>query len=106
MKADPAPTSLPRMLQVLALLLMLGTIGRLAVVLPDWIAGVPPRSAGLYERRLLSVFVYVPILSVSMLSASGWMRAQSRGRQAFVWALLAISIFALVLDIMLDRRLN
>ena len=87
-------------LKVFGLLLIVVSLGRLAVVLPDWFAGAPPAYPGQYERRLFSVLTSVPLLSAVLLMHSTGNTAPVRRRTSIAWALLAVSVIATLVEVL------
>lgn len=98
MNAQSETSSLRTGLMWFGVLLIIASLGRLAVVLPDWLAGAPPAYPGQYERRLFSVLTSVPLLSAVLLMQGTGRTAPMRGRQVAVWVLLAISVIAMLVD--------
>lgn len=81
------------------LVLIAVVLGRLAVVVPGWVGGAPPAYPDQYLGRLLFALIEVPILSVSLLALSAAPGPQPRWRRALPWALLAVSVVALALEV-------
>ena len=98
MNTHPETTSLRTVVVAFGSLLIVASLGRLALVVPDWLAGAPPAYPGLYERQLFGVLTRVPLLSAVLLMQRTGKGAPARGRQAVVWALLAISVIAMVVE--------
>jgi hypothetical protein len=102
MQVQPETSSMRTGLMVFGVLLILASLGRLALVLPDWLAGAPPAYPGQYERRLFSVLTSVPLLSAVLLMQSTGNTAPVRRRHAIAWALLAISVSAMIVEALRD----
>ena len=98
MNTQPGLNSLRTGLQVFGLLLIVVSLGRLAVVVPSWVGGAAPAYPGQYEHRLLGVLTSVPLLSVVLLMQRGAHGAPARRRPVLAWALLAISVIAMLVD--------
>jgi len=87
MDAQPGSNSLRTALNVLLLLLIVVSLGRLAVVVPNWVGGAAPAYPGQYESRLFNFLAFVPVLSAVLLiqrstpRAPGWgpLAARSTG---------------------------
>ena len=100
MNAVPERKSMCTAFQLFGLLLVIASLGRLVTVVPDWVGGEPPAYPGQYERRLFGALTSVPLMSAFLLTQRREQGAPTRGRRALVWALLAISVIALILDVL------
>ncbi|MES3033264.1 MAG: hypothetical protein V4813_04640 [Gemmatimonadota bacterium] len=98
MTVQPETSSVRTGLMAFGILLIIASLGRLAVVLPDWLAGAPAAYPGQYERRLFSVLTSVPMLSAVLLMQSTGNTGPVRRRHAIAWALLAISVIAMIVE--------
>lgn len=99
MEVQPAVKTVRAFVFVFGVLSITITLGRLAVLVPDWLVGVPPAYPDQYARRLLSALTTVPLVSAVLLLHLGRNGAPTRGRLMLVGALLTLGIAAMVLDV-------
>jgi hypothetical protein len=99
MSAQPVSRSPQHGLRVLGLPMIAVLLVRLVLVVPDWVAGVAPVYPGQYERRLRGALTSVPLLSAVQLVLWSTPSAPSRRRVRLAWALLAMSVMAVLVDV-------
>jgi len=102
MDAQPGSNSLRTKLNVLLLLLIVVSLGRLAVVVPGWVGGATPAYRGQYESELFSFLASFPMLSAVLLIQRSLPRTLGWGRVTLVCALMAISLISVLVDISRD----
>jgi hypothetical protein len=100
MRAKPASPSPQLWLQVLLVLLIAVSLGRLAIVVPEWAAGDAPAFPGQYERRLLGTLATVPLLSAVLLNMRSGIAPTSRTRRVLIWTLLGAAVLALLVNVL------
>ncbi len=86
----------------LCLLIMLFSLGRLAAVVPHWLAGEPAAYPGQYAHRLVSTLFTVPIFSAVVLMRLTPVDMRSQRHRVVIGALLASSVVSWIIRIILD----
>jgi hypothetical protein len=88
-------------LRVLILAFIALILTRLAVIVPDWIGGVPPRSPGQYMHRLYFSLGEASIMASCFISLGTKPGPQPMWRHVRPWLFLAFGVVMIVLDVRL-----